>query len=309
MKILKPAPLFRSAEELLARHFDIVEAHDVLPSPQPGIADAIRGIATNARGKVDRKLIEMLPNLEIVSCFGAATDYVDERATAERKIKVCNTSQALADDVADFAIALAVIGLRGIWKGHRHVASGQWMSGPPGLGKSLGGARLGIVGLGAIGRKIALRGEAFSMEIGYHNRRPADEAPGYRYFTSAADLAQWCDVLVLSCPGGEATRHLVDAEVIGRLGPEGFLVNVARGSVIDHDALVAALARDGIAGIALDVFEQEPAHPVELIEDPRVVLTPHMASATHQARSRMGEMMVSALLSHFRNQSRKGLGE
>jgi lactate dehydrogenase-like 2-hydroxyacid dehydrogenase len=166
------------------------------------------------------------------------------------------------------------------------------------LATKVSGARLGILGLGRIGRAIATRAEGFDMEIRYHNRRQVPDAP-YGYERSLAELAKWCDFLVIATSGGEATRGLVGAAVLESLGPEGFLVNIARGSVVDEPALVEALAAKRIAGAGLDVFADEPRVPEALLALDNVVLTPHIASATTATRAAMGQLVLDNLAAFF----------
>jgi lactate dehydrogenase-like 2-hydroxyacid dehydrogenase len=261
----------------------------------PANAEAIGGIATNGKATIDAALLDRLPNLRIVSCLGAGTDGIDMDLLERRGIALATTSAVLAPDVADIAIGLVIALARDLRRADRFVRDGRWRDGKYPLGVALGGARLGIVGLGSIGSAIGARAAALGMEIGYHNRSPRPGAP-YRFFDSVAGLAAWSRFLVLACPGGAATRHLVDAEVLAALGRDSFLVNVSRGSVVDEIALVAALAGGTIAGAGLDVFEDEPApNPVLVAQDNTIVL-PHIGSATAETRDAMARAMVDALV-------------
>jgi len=302
VKVLQFTPLHGPTSERLRGRFDVV-GPPAGPAELQALLDAhgsdIGGIATTGKASVDGALLGRLPALRVVACFGAGTDHVDRDATRVRGIAVTNTGPALAGDVADMGLGLTIALLRQLLPADRHVRSGAWQQGRPfPLTRSLAGARLGIVGLGGIGRALAARATACGMEIGYAGpRRKPDTA--YHFDPDATSLAAWADVLVLTCPGGEATRHLAGAAVLEALGPDGYLVNVARGSVVDEAALIAALAANRIAGAGLDVFADEPEVPRALRDDPRVILAPHMGSGTEETRHRMGAMMIDALASHL----------
>jgi lactate dehydrogenase-like 2-hydroxyacid dehydrogenase len=205
----------------------------------------------------------------------------------------------LASDVADVAMGLIIATARDLFGADQFVRSGGWTAGKYPLARSLKGARLGIVGLGAIGSALAGRAEAFGMAIGYHTRRVVSRSP-YPHFESVPDLAGWCDFLALCCPGGPATYRLADARVLGALGAKGFLINVARGSVVDEAALAEALQSGVIAGAGLDVFEDEPRPHPALLGCPKTVLLPHIGSATTETREAMARAMVDALVERLR---------
>lgn len=293
MSVLQLSPLPETAEDALRRQFDVIGPASWRAQPKDSIDETVFGIASNAKGTIDKDLMDRLPNLRVIACFGAATDYVDKTEANRRGIRVSNTSRALADDVADFAIGQMLGLVRGIAAGHQHVASGSWMTSPTRMTRSLTGLNLGIVGLGAIGLEISSRASAFKMQIGYHNRRPAVRTDA-RYFGSVLELATWADILVLSCPGGAETQGLIDGTILQALGPRGFLVNIARGSVVKQTALFQALQSGAIAGAALDVFETEPFAPTK--ELPNLLLTPHAASSTEESRQRMATMMIQSLI-------------
>jgi lactate dehydrogenase-like 2-hydroxyacid dehydrogenase len=223
---------------------------------------------------------------------------VDVEHARKRGILVTNTPDVLTDCVADLAIALVIDVARGVTSGDRYVRAGKWLKGPMPLATKVSGARLGILGLGRIGRAIAARAEGFDMEIRYHNRRQVPDSP-YGYERTLEDLARWCDFLVVATAGGESTRGLVSAQVLEALGPEGFLVNIARGSVVDEPALVEALAARRVAGAGLDVFADEPNVPGPLLALDNVVLTPHIASATTDTRAAMGQLVLDNLAAFF----------
>lgn len=239
-----------------------------------------------------------LPSLRVVSLFGVGLDRLDLAALRARGIAVGYTPEVLNDCVADHAFALLLDTLRGVAAADRFVRRGDWAQGAFRLGRRVSGARLGIVGMGRIGQAIADRSTGFRMEVRYHTRRPV-EGLRWAHEPSLQALARWCDALVLITSGGVGTHHLIDASVLDALGPDGVLVNVARGSVVDQDALIAALQQGRIAGAGLDVFEDEPRVPAELMAMEQVVLTPHIASATRQTREAMAERVLANLAAFF----------
>ena len=262
------------------------------------VAPRIRAIAASGESKVSRELIAQLPALEIVSVFGVGYDGIDVAAARERGIAVTNTPGVLDDEVADLAMALVLAVSRRLVEADRYVRTGAWANGPMPLARKVSGARMGIVGLGRIGKAIARRAEAFDMSIAYTARSAKADSP-YPYFPTAEALAREVDFLVVITPGGAATRKLIDAKVLAALGTKGYLVNVARGSVVDEQALVAALRAGTIAGAGLDVFENEPIVPAELLAFDNVVLTPHVGSATWQTRQAMADLSFGNLQAHF----------
>ena len=272
--------------------------HQTDPAALAEVAPRIRAIAASGESKVSRELIAQLPALEIVSVFGVGYDGVDVAAAHERGIAVTNTPDVLNDEVADLAMALVLSISRRIPQADRFVRDGQWANGPMPLSRKVSGARLGIVGLGRIGKAIATRAEAFGMEIAY-TARSEKAGAGHAFHPTAKALAAAVDFLVVITPGGAGTRKLIDADVLRALGKDGYLINVARGSVVDEAALVAALLDGTIAGAALDVFENEPAVPAALLGLDNVVLTPHIGSATWQTRRAMKDLAFGNLQAHF----------
>lgn len=285
-------PLYQKALEAV---FTVHQrAHEGDPAIFASLAPRIVGLAAHGETRVSRELLTQLPQLKVVSVFGVGYDGVDVQAAIDLGVPVTHTPGVLSDDVADLAIGLMLSVARGIAQADQHVRQGRWPDGPMPLGRKVSGARLGIVGLGRIGQAIAQRAKAFGMDIAY-TARTEKAGTGLRYFPDARSLAAAVDFLIVITPGGAATRHLINAEVLQALGPTGFLVNVARGSVVDEAALIRAL-RDGvIAGAGLDVFANEPQVPQELRSMPQVVLTPHMASATHQTRQAMADLAFANL--------------
>jgi hydroxypyruvate reductase len=297
--VLVVARLWPPMMEALHGAFHVHDrVHQGEPAAFAAIAPRVRAIAASGESKVTREMMAQLPALEMISVFGVGYDGIDVAAARERGIAVTNTPNVLNDEVADLALGLVLAVARRIPQADRYVREGKWSAGPMPLARKVSGARLGIVGLGRIGMAIAKRAEAFDMSIAYTAR---SEKPGasYHYFPSAAALAAEVDFLVVITPGGAGTRKLIDAKVLRALGKDGYLVNVARGSVVDEAALVEALTSGTIAGAGLDVFENEPNVPAELLGLDNVVLTPHVGSATWQTRRAMADLAFGNLEAHF----------
>ena len=268
------------------------------PAAFAAIAPRIRGVAASGESKVSAALIEQMTALEVISVFGVGYDGVDVAAARARGIPVSNTPDVLTDDVADLGVALMLCIARRIPHADKFVRAGQWPSGPLPLSRKVSGARLGMVGLGRIGQAMATRAEGFGMSIAYTTRNRKPDC-AYPWYPSAQALASEVDFLIVITPGGAATRGLINAQVLAALGPKGYLINVARGSVVDQAALVQAVTTGGIAGAALDVFEDEPNVPAELRTCENVVLTPHMASGTWETRRAMAKLAFDNLQAHF----------
>jgi len=296
--ILIAAALPPHLMQRLQDNFTCHDATTLSEAALAAVAPSIRGIASKGETKVSRDYIARFPALEIISVFGVGYDGVDAVAARERGIEVTNTPDVLTDDVADFAMTLLLSTARRVVDADRFARSGEWKKGPFALTTKVTGSRLGIVGLGRIGKAIAKRAAAFDMVISYHNRSPQSDVP-YRYVADLKTLAAEVDFLVLSMPGGAATRALVNADVLEALGPKGFLINVARGSVVDETALIKALQDGKIAGAGLDVFEAEPNVPEALAKLPNLTLTPHMASGTVITRTAMADLAFDNLQAHF----------
>jgi len=258
----------------------------------------IRGLAHFGHAKVDGKLMDSLPKLEIISNFGVGVDQIDLAAAKQRNIIVTNTPDVLNDCVADCAMSLVLNTLRKFPQSEGHLRSGLWPTrGVYPLTASLGGKTLGILGLGRIGEAIAKRALGFGMTIRYHNRNK--KSVPYAYDADLVTLAKNSDVLLIVTPGGAGTAKLVNAKVLDALGPEGYVVNVARGSVVDEQVLLRYLQEKKIAGAGLDVFEHEPNVPAEFFTLDNAVLYPHVASATVETRKAMGDLQVENLHLHF----------
>ncbi|WP_137822926.1 2-hydroxyacid dehydrogenase [Pseudomonas sp. D(2018)] len=295
-KILHVGPLTERFNQRLAHE------HDVVPLWQQGDAlafldahgTAFEVVVTSARFGCSAAMLERLPNVRAICSFGVGYDAIAIEAARQRGIQVSSTPDVLNDCVADLAMGLLIDCARRISAADRFVRAGLWPAGNFPLARKVSGKRLGIVGLGRIGKDVARRAEGFDMLVRYHNRRPDADAP-YGFEPDLLALARWADFLVLTCPGGAATHHLISAAVLEALGPEGILINVARGSVVDEPALVAALAEGRLGGAGLDVFESEPHVPEALFALDNVVLAPHVGSGTRDTRLQMEELVFANL--------------
>jgi hydroxypyruvate reductase len=298
-RILQAGRVLPSLEARLAEQYDTVLLGEQ-PDPNRWLAEhgaGIEALVTSAGTGVSAEVIAALPNLRVISSFGVGLDKLPLAAAAERGIAVGYTPDVLNDCVADLAFALMLDVARRVSEADRFVRRGDWSrTGAKAfpLARQVSGAKMGVVGLGRIGRTIARRAAGFDMDVRYHSRRPVADST-WQHEPSLLELARWCDFLVVITAGGAATRHLVNAEVLDALGPRGFIVNVSRGSVIDEAALVRALAERRIAGAGLDVFENEPHVPAELMAMDNVVLLPHIASATEETRQAMADRVFDNL--------------
>ncbi len=277
--------------------------HDFLDPKDPDamldqIGSRIRGIIASGMKGPNANLINRLEHLEIISSFSVGFDATDVVAAQRRGVIVTHTPEVLTGDVADLAMTFILMLPRRIGESERFLRDGRWLKGRMDLGTTVRGKRLGILGLGRIGKAVARRAEVFGLQICYHDIKPLGDMT-YRSYPSLIELAEASDILLVTCEGGEANRGLVDTAVLDALGPKGFIVNTARGPIIDQDALVKALLDERIAGAALDVFDGEPAVPAELIGMENVVLTPHIASSTHETRRAMADLVYDNLRAHF----------
>ena len=261
-------------------------------------APAVRGLATFGPMAVDGKLMDALPKLEIISNFGVGVDAINLDDAKKRKIIVTNTPDVLNDCVADTALALVLNTLRKLPQSEQYLRAGNWASrGPYPLATSVGGKILGILGLGRIGEAVAKRAVAFGMKIRYHNRNKKDVP--YPYDPDPVTLAKNSDVLMVVTPGGPETSKIVNEKVLQALGADGYLVNIARGSVVDEPVLLRYLQEKKIAGAGLDVYADEPRVPPEFFTLDNAVLFPHVASATVETRKAMGDLQIENLRRHF----------
>ncbi|BBZ42144.1 2-hydroxyacid dehydrogenase [Mycobacterium conspicuum] len=293
-------PTFQA--ELRAR-YDIRELPDGPPRAEflRKHGAEFRVAVTSGPPGVDANLIAALPNLEAIVNNGAGVDTIDLDAAERRGIGVSNTPDVLSDTVADTALGLILMALRHFGAADRYVRAARWVSdGPFPYARDVSGLQVGILGLGRIGSAIATRLLGFDCAIAYHNRHRVEGSP-YRYAESPLELAESVDVLVVATTGDPKTRHLVDRRVLEALGPEGYLINIARGSVVDQDAMVELLAGGGLAGAGLDVFADEPRVPTELFGLDNVVLFPHIGSATARTRRAMALLAIRNLESYLDN--------
>lgn len=248
-------------------------------------------IVTNGHTALTRDQLELLPNVKIVACSSAGFEYIDVEALKERGIPLTNSSAALCDDVADMAVLLTLASRRQLVKAHEYVVSGEWgQKGMYPLLSSINGKKVGIVGMGQIGKAIAERFTPMKLEVGYTARSP--KPLDYQYFADVVSLATWSDILVVIVPGGPETKNMINQEVLEALGAKGTLINVARGTVVDEDALIACL-KDGRLGAAgLDVYWNEPSPNPELVSLPNLTMYPHHASGTEETRDAMAQTVV-----------------
>ena len=300
IEILSVGPMYPTSLEAMEREFTVYKLWQAKNKSAllAEVRDRIRGIQSFGHYGADSKLIEALPKLEIIANSGVGVDAIDLISAKQRGVIVTNTPDVLNDCVADLAIGLTIATLRRMIPADRYVRAGSWPQGPMPFARKVSGKSMGILGFGRIGKAIARRAEAFDMQIAYHGRKPQADVR-YKYYPKLIDMARDCDVLMVICAGGPGTYHLVNADVLAALGPEGTLINVARGSVVDEQALVKALTDGTLGAAALDVFENEPRVPEALFTLDQVVLQPHVGSATHETRKAMGDLTVDNLRAHF----------
>jgi D-3-phosphoglycerate dehydrogenase len=284
----------------LERYFHVhgLPDTDAVARSVAGFADKVRALVTTTVAGADRRLIAALPNLELVVCLGGHVDRIDRQAAGARGIPVTNTPNVSSPDVADLAIALMLGIARRVCESDRFVRAGRWTTTSMPFGRRVNGKRLGIVGLGTIGSIVARRAEGFDMEIAYFGRAAKKGIP-YRFYDDVVQMAADVDFLTLHCKSGPETRHLVDARVLKALGPEGFLINAARGEVVDERALIQALRDGTIAGAGLDVFENEPCVSPEFTGLDNVVVQAHHGAYTVETKQIMTDLALANLQAHF----------
>ena len=303
IQVLQLGPLLPALEKRLAARYDV---HPLWTEADPKAFLARRGgdftaLVTSARYGADATLIAALPRLQAISSFGVGLDALDLDAARARGIAVGYTPDVLNDCVADTAFALVMDVARRTSAADRFVRRGDWLKGQFPLATKVSGKRLGILGMGRIGRVIARRASGFDMEVRYHNRQQLTDVD-YGYEPTLKSLAQWADFLVVASAGGADTRGLVSRDILDALGPEGFLINISRGTVVDEAALVDALQHQRIAGAGLDVFEDEPRVPEALLALDNVVVLPHLASNTHETRAAMAQRVEENLAAFLAGQ-------
>lgn len=297
IEILQTHKLLDTCEAALAARFTVHKLHEAA-DPDALLAQLRERVCGIAGGNVGPELMDKLPAVGIISNFGVGYDSIDTKAARERNIRVTNTPNVLNDAMAEITIGLMVALARNIPQTDRFVRDGKWLKGSFGLQRELNGKTLGILGLGRIGKEIAVRALAMKMRVVYHGRRKQSDEP-YEFYDNLVDMARDVDWLVLIAPGGKSTDKIVNRQVLEALGPDGLLVNMGRGTLVDEPVLVEMLQQRQIAGAALDVFEDEPNVPEALFALDNVVLSPHQGSATHQTRNKMGALVVANLEAHF----------
>ncbi len=263
----------------------------------------IRGIATDGGKGAGADVMGRLPALEVVSCYGVGVDAIDLDHARGRGVTVTNTPDVLNDDVANMAVALVLATSRTLVANDAFVRQGRWLEGNPPLARAIRGRKVGILGLGRIGKDIAEKLGVFGCVIAYHGRSKQDVP--YEYFDDLTAMAEAVDFLIAICPGGPSTNGIVNAQVLQALGPEGTFINVARGSVHDEAALVAALENGTLGMAGLDVFEAEPSVPEALLTMDNVILQPHQGSGTIETRRAMGDLVIENLRRHFAGEAVK----
>jgi len=283
------------ANDFVLHRLDVAADPDKLVDE---VGPRIRGALAGGMKGPDAALIARLPKLEIISSNSVGYDATDVPAAHARTVIVTHTPDVLTDDVADLAMTLMLMIGRRIGEAERFIREGRWPQGPMPLAVKVSGKRLGIVGMGRIGTAVAKRASGFGMQIAYTDIVVKGTAP-YDFVPSLHDLARQSDFLLVSCVGGPTTRGLIDAAVLDALGPKSFLVNIARGTIVNEPDLVKALKEKRIAGAGLDVFFDEPHAPAELFDMDNVVITPHVASATNETRRAMADLVAANLRAHF----------
>lgn len=299
-EVLITAPVEKRLDEALAASYTVhrLWLADDRAAFLAGVAGKVRVVVTRSMIGADRALMAALPNLELVAVFGVGLDAIDFAAAQEFGVRVTYTPDVLTQDTADYGMALLLALARRVVEGDRFVREGRWLKGLLPNSTRVGGKRIGIVGLGRIGEAVARRAEAFSMEVLYTGPRRKTNVT-WTFVPALRDLAGQVDFLVLTCPGGPSTAGMVDAQVLAALGPDGFLINIARASVVDQPALVEALQGGRIKGAALDVFADEPRVPAELLAMNNVILEPHIASTTVETRDAIGELVLANVRAWF----------
>ncbi|GLQ17651.1 2-hydroxyacid dehydrogenase [Maritalea porphyrae] len=297
-KILLAGQVPQDCIEMLENKFELFKLYEAANRDAFLLehGDKIDGVTG---GRIDAELISQLPNLKVIANYGVGYDNVDVGAASTRGIRVSNTPNRLNAAVAELTVGLMVSLAREIPSNHAYVKSGRWASeGQTPLTAQLAGARVGILGLGRIGKAIAVRLTAFDMEVSYHGRTHQKDQP-YHYFDDLTDMAKNVDWLVVIAPGGEGTHKIITREVLQALGANGSFVNIARGNMVDQDALIDLLSNGGLRGAALDVFDGEPEVPEALRMLDNVILSPHKGSATRQTRAQMSSQVVENLVAYF----------
>ncbi len=259
--------------------------------------DIIAIVSTYNCAGVSKRLMEALPNLEVIAQYGVGFDNIDLAAAKERDIIVTNTPDVVTDDTADMAIFLMLAVARRAVEADMYVRVGRWTSSIASMGTSVSGKTVGIVGLGKIGSAIAQRASAFNAKVVYHSRSEKDSP--YEYYDSLVQMARDSDFLIVACAASAQTNNIINYDVLEALGAKGYLINIARGSIVNESDLLISLSNKAIAGAGLDVFEDEPNVPQEMIKMDNVVLSPHVGGGTLETRSKMGQLVIDNLNAYF----------
>jgi lactate dehydrogenase-like 2-hydroxyacid dehydrogenase len=287
--VLLMAPIYGPKQALLEQTYSVVPYEAGM-----NLADVAKiceiVVTTGGRG-IDAALMKQLPKLKMVGCFGVGVDAIDLTYCHANNILVSNTPDVLTEEVADLALALLLSTIRRIPQGDQFVRQGKWLKGGMPLTQSMQGMKIGVVGMGRIGQAIAKRCVAFNTSVAYQGPRKKSDI-SYQYFDTVEALATWADVVIAACPGGAATSKIISRAALKALGAQGIFVNIARGSVVDQEALVELLASAELGAAGLDVFNDEPKVPVDLWSMDNVVLMPHVGSGTHATRAAMGQLTL-----------------
>jgi hydroxypyruvate reductase len=306
-KVLIYSRFPKALMQRIGERFELLDASGQAPNQvfSAEQLSALRAMVTAGGRPLGGDIMDMMPKLGAIVCYGTGYDGVDLKAAASRGIEVANSPGANAASVADLAVSLLLAVTRRLLVADNYVRSGDWAAAKPSPmmrpQAGMPGRRVGVYGMGEIGSKIAARLSAFEAEVGYFSRSQHDVA--YRYFPSLSSLADWCNVLIIAVRAGSGTRHAVNADILKRLGEDGYVINIARGSVIDQDALVRALSAKTIAGAGLDVFAREPHAPDALTAFPNVVLTPHIGGHTLESHTAMQNCVIANLTAYFEGKS------
>lgn len=296
-------PMSKYLQDKLSQHFTLIKSWEIKSKTDflTQHSTSIKAIVGNGSHGADATLIDSFPCLEIIASHSSGLDQIDLVKCREKGVRVTSTPDALTHEVADTAVALVLATLRRICVSDGFVRKGSWKNGDFGLTTKVSGKSVGIIGLGRIGSAIAKRMEAFGCPISYYSRSHKPNS-SYKYYPNVIELASNSEILVIACSLTEATRHIINREVIDALGPNGFLINIGRGGHVDEPELVSALAERRLGGAGLDVFEHEPEVPEQLIGLDNVVLTPHVGSCTQETRMAIADLVVANLVAHFANE-------
>lgn len=298
--VLLVAPVIETLQEQLTAEFPLLRLYEQ-DDPIAFLREQgenVAAVVTRGDVGVQNSVLELLPHAGLIAIFGVGTDAVDLKYARSRQIAVSITSGVLTNDVADLAMGLLLAGSRQLCQGDRFVREGRWLNGGLPLATQVSGKRIGLLGMGNIGQAIARRARGFDMQVLYTDRKQV-AGLDYQWCADLHTLAHESDFLVIAASGGEANRGLIDASVFNVMPKQAWLINIARGSLVDEKALIQALQNGVIAGAALDVFEDEPRVPAELIALDNVVLQPHVASATHETRQKMSDVVFANVAAYF----------